>query len=287
MFSGETKAKVADELATRSAFLYHACQLQDFYTYLTLGGVSSRKLMDSKSLPFTKFDSDDNDKKHGSWDLVFGNFSDFGSSYHSGGKSVPNPYGPILIKIDPKAVLDANDFSVTLRSAGARDFNRDNESLKNLDAFKKIFTSSNGNFIKYKNALQTSFPDHNVGSSPEWSMKTSSELIPIEHFVSIIVDPIEHKAKSLFEEVQNLSKNYDKILGEMVQRTTVNRSFQNFITAIASGTDSIDELKKVSSLKEWADSITPIDWQLKRYVKYTNNGTISQLGVFSPPKKAS
>lgn len=243
--------------------------------------------MESRSLPFTKFESDEIDKSHGNWNLVFGNFSDFGSSYHNGGRSVPNPYGPILIKIDAKAVLDALDFSVTLRSAGAREFNRKNESLKSVADFKEIFASASGNFIKYKNELQKSFPKSNVGSSPEWSMETTDGLLPIEHFVAIIVDPIEYNSIHLFDDVRRLSSGYDRILGEMVRRPRVNENFKPLVAAIASGNGSISNLQNTERLKEWALSIAPIEWQLKRYVNYTNNGTIIHLGNFSPPKKVS
>src|SRR5262249_8889960 len=120
-------AKLVGLLKARGVSLYHACQLVDFRSYLALGGIPSRARLERGKLAFTAFESDTADHKNGVWDKVFVNLSDFGRTFASGGKGVPNPYGPILLKIRPEALLEASDLAICLRSASATDFNREAE----------------------------------------------------------------------------------------------------------------------------------------------------------------
>ncbi len=71
----------------REAKIYHACQYRDFKTYLELGGVPSRNLMESSGLPYTSFDTDDEDKTNEVWAKVFGNLSDFGFAFAKGSRN--------------------------------------------------------------------------------------------------------------------------------------------------------------------------------------------------------
>ena len=64
-------------------FLYHACQLSDFASYLSLGGIPSRALLETNGLPFTPFKTDTIDQENGVWDKVFINLSDFGHFFAS------------------------------------------------------------------------------------------------------------------------------------------------------------------------------------------------------------
>jgi hypothetical protein len=78
LISGKALSQIVAELSRRNVKLYHACQLVDFRSYLQLGGVSSRNLLTTRGLPYTKFDTDERDRENSVWRLVFFNLSDFG-----------------------------------------------------------------------------------------------------------------------------------------------------------------------------------------------------------------
>ena len=173
----------------RGVRFYHACQYKDFKTYLRLGGVPSRNLMENSGLDYTHFDTDDVDQDNSVWDKVFGNLSDFGLGFamfnHSEHTApLPNPYGPILLVFKPEVFLSAYDVAICLRSAGANRFNRENEALL-VEQVNKIFRYENVNeaiypsdrsSIKWKDALQEAFGIRGA-SSPEVSCIVNNEVL--------------------------------------------------------------------------------------------------------------
>jgi len=287
MFSKAQLNDVMELLSLRQVHFYHACQLQDFRSYLESGGICSRQTLETNGLHVTEFDTDSSDKSKGLWNLVFGNFNDFSSTFHWGQRAVPNPYGPILIKIDCKALIDALDFAVTLRSAGATDFSRTKESLSTLDDLEKIFYNPVDHEkpyqVKFAAALRAAFPGAKV-SSLEWSMAFPNGILPIEHFVEILVDPIMYQGVSLVDEVKRLSAGYDKILEELVVRKQCRDNFPKLIDAVGSGVTSLNQLRSNPDLHDWAESVSQLEYQFKRYSIYTQLGTLKVLGQLKPPK---
>lgn len=81
-------------IRSRGMFLWHACQLRDLASYLHVGGIPSRSLLNSQNLPFTRFQTDGEDRTNLVWDKVFVNLDDFGCWFAEGKAAVPNPYGP-------------------------------------------------------------------------------------------------------------------------------------------------------------------------------------------------
>ena len=148
-------------LGARNVKLYHACQLKDFESYLSLGGVPSRSLMEKHRMPFTKFDTDNEDCRNWVWDKVFVNLQDFGGTFQrslNSGKvnSVPNPFGPILLVLRPKALEQAEDVAVSLSSAGGKGFDRKEDSLDLAD-IDRLFLEPAGHRIKYRSGLSEEF----------------------------------------------------------------------------------------------------------------------------------
>ena len=88
--------------------MYHACQLRDFESYLKVGGIPSRQLLERRGLGFTAFDTDEQDHVNDVWSKVFLNLQDFGKLFDSGKDAVPNPYGPILIRVRPDVLQPTN-----------------------------------------------------------------------------------------------------------------------------------------------------------------------------------
>lgn len=291
MYKDKLLAEVMDILSARKCYLYHACQLKDFKTYLELNGIPSRGEMQSKAKEFTSFETDDEDQKNGVWNFVFGNFSDFSSSFHRGGRSIPNPYGPILIKLDPKFLLDADDFSVALRSAGAKGFNRNSESLETIEDLHKLFVKAQGEYgadwIKKKSDLVGDFPERNVTSSPEWSASFTNGLLSIDHFVNITVDPITIRSINLLDEVKRLSTGYHHHLGAIVSRTTVDKKLSPLVACV-DAQKTLDQVAEEEALKKWVSDIKDLKlgYQYRRYQKYLKDGTLDQMGVIDKPRSA-
>ena len=81
LLQGAELEKVVSLLDKRGVFFYHACQLKDFKTYVRIGGIPSRKLLETSGLPHTAFETDAADHDNGVWPKVFGNLTDFGLGF--------------------------------------------------------------------------------------------------------------------------------------------------------------------------------------------------------------
>lgn len=269
-------------LEVRDAYIYHACQLKDFRSYLKLGGIPSRNKLLSSNLEFTTFDTDKIDKNNNVWDKVFGNFSDFGREFTKEfSRSQPNPYGPIQIVLKPNALRSATDLSITLRSAGARDFDRDRECLKNTQEFNMIFqhidptdapTASQRKYIAFANELNTRFIKNN-SSSPEFNCVTPNELLNLDNIIYIIVDSCIYKNKDLLEEVKNLTNK--KIIARsyyhpdkeaiIKELSRLSETFDCKQHPLTSGNFASDKLKAWVADKN--------EFHYNRFISYLTNGT--------------
>jgi len=195
-------------LEEREAMLYHACQLKDFKSYVKLGGVPSRNKLFNSGLEYTFFDTDEIDKTNKVWDKVFGNFSDFGNNFpREGTKSLPNPYGPIQIVFKPTVLNQVSDVAISLRSAGARDFDRDVECLSDARELNSLFlhqekdtVPAQKKFMAYDAELNRRFGRKNC-KSPEFNCSVENEVLSFESCAYIVVDGCVYKGQSLVEEV--------------------------------------------------------------------------------------
>jgi hypothetical protein len=273
---------VVRTLEARDAHIYHACQLKDFRSYLKLGGIPSRNKLLNSNLEFTTFDTDKIDKNNNVWDKVFGNFSDFGREFTKEfSRSQPNPYGPIQIVLNSNALRSATDLSITLRSAGARDFDRDRECLKNTHEFNMIFqhidpthapTASQRKSIAFANELNTRFVRNN-SSSPEFNCVTPNELLNLNNAIYIIVDSCIYKNRYLMEEVKNLTnikviaRSYyhpdkEAIIKEL---SNLSATFDCKQQPLTSGSFASDKLKRWVADKN--------EFHYNRFISYLTSGT--------------
>ena len=114
MISGNEIQSLVNLLLEREVSIYHACQLTDFESYLALGGIPSRALLENRKLPFTPFETDTIDKENGVWDKVFGNLTEFGEIFADGKFWPPTVYGPIQFQLNPTVLLEASDCMSTI-----------------------------------------------------------------------------------------------------------------------------------------------------------------------------
>ena len=206
------KKRLVEIIRSRGMFLYHACQLKDFASYLRLGGIPSRLLLERQRVPFTPFETDKQDRRNFVWDKVFVNLDDFGCWFAEGRLAIPNPYGPVQLRIRSEVVFEANDVSVSLRSAGGRGFGREVESLS-IEEIAELYTRTRAyewwpgaeriEMSAVRHLLERRYGKDVKFSNPEMSCDMPSDLIPIEHIDGLVVDPIRVGGRNLIDLVRS------------------------------------------------------------------------------------
>ncbi|MEE4708846.1 hypothetical protein V2K55_24450 [Pseudomonas alliivorans] len=274
--------EIVKSLERRNALLYHACQLKDFRSYIQLGGVPSRNKLLTSKLDFTVFDTDKVDKKNDVWDKVFGNFSDFGREFtKETSNSQPNPYGPIQIVFKPNALRSTFDLSVSLRSAGARDFDRNKESIKNSQEFNMIFQyidpeqapgASQKKNIAFANELNARFNRNNC-FSPEFNCAAVNEILSFDDVIYIVVDACQYKGQDLFDEINALTNKKVFARDYLCQKKKAIITELSMLSATRNCTKQALLSGDFASekLKEWVRARN--DFHYDRFITYLTNGT--------------
>lgn len=292
MITGNDIQALVDLFEERQVFLYHACQLIDFESYISLGGIPSRALLESRQLGFTPFQTDAIDRENNMWDKVFVNLSDFGSPFAQGAKGVPNPYGPILFKLRPAALLEASDVAVCLWSAGAKGFNREHESLNTLEEIDRLFLhpSNSGTpkstDIKYRARLSEEFGRQKTKTQdPEISCTVPNGVLSTQHISFIGVDPYVTNNQKLLDWVNIIKQRYSLQFPIYERSRFSKRSRSSFYNEIAEQIDEqIPTLQALAHnnacsrpLRDWAEQILHLEWQFERYARYLRDGTLKPM----------
>ncbi len=301
MFKGNDIEQLVKLFNQRGVFLYHACQLADLQSYLSLGGIPSRACLENSLKNFTKFDTDDTDKANEVWGKVFVNLSDFGTTFAKspqGDSTVPNPYGPILLKIRPEALLESLDVAICLRSAGAKNFNREADSLTEIKDVERLFVnrfevgSHKNSLIKFRQKLKQEFPEFPWAADPEISCTFPNSRLPFSYVDSILVDPYIIKGNPLtlwMRSKLNLPNNVKvrereclvtrkNLLNDLViffdSNKTSELSLQQPISNLPSNLSQ--------SVKNWIINVSNknLKYQFNRFIKYLYNGTFLFLDKF-------
>jgi len=232
MFAGDSLKQLVDLLDERSVKFYHACQLQDFGSYLKIGGIPSREYLEQAGLPFTPFQTDAQDRVNGVWPKVFGNLHDIGRAFAEGSPYTPTVYGPILCVLTPEVLLEADDVAVCLRSAGGTDFNRDDESLNSIEEVDKLFFNRRAEVsiddpfyesklqeVRRAPELEPLFRDQRFRRggtlTPEVSCTVKKGFLSFGHLNSLTVDPVLVSGEMLRGNVETLWSNVlrDRTIG--------------------------------------------------------------------------
>jgi len=297
--TGNEKNRLVTLLNKRGVKIYHACQFKDFKTYLELNGIPSRNLMQKSGLSYTAFDTDDVDKTNGVWHQVFANLSDFGQGFSTGARNentapTPNPYGPILFEFSPEILLESNDIAICLRSAGGRNFNRDEESLKSAEEVNKIFKyenvdeapdSNSKSYIKFSHELKSRYSDP-LAMNPELSCMLDSEKFPLTHIERIVVDPYRVNWLNLVVLAQNIGRQFDPYLsiqkrGYKTNRLDIQQEIADFaidgctsIPDIACRNDTSDSLRDYISRIQRSRNM---EFFFDRFIKYLLHGTLLEM----------
>lgn len=293
MITGRNIGHLVELFEARDVKLFHACQFLDFLSYLRLGGIPSHDCLERANLPFTPLETDENDKVNGVWDKVFVNLSDFGKTFANGGNGVPNPYGPILIQVRPAILLEATDIAISLKSAGAPNFDREKEALKTLEDINRLFThprdagSPESHYIKFRAALREDF-QYPKAADPEISCSVPKGFLPFHHGTIVTVDPYIIRGRSLSYWVQQETRNYKWKLfvrertGRKPEWDSRKRLYNELSEVISAGTLLLQDLLQEDinpDIEEWAQTLggANLDLQFRRFARYLHYGTLEYI----------
>lgn len=285
----------------RGLKFYHACQYKDFKTYIHLGGVPSRNLMENSGLPFTPFDTDDTDRNNSVWNKVFGNLQDFGFGFAQGQRNpntapTPNPYGPVLLIFNPQVFREATDVAICLRSAGGRDFDRDQEALESAKEVNRIFSYENIEdapseyakaYIKRKEELRQTFGDQEA-ITPEVSCIVENERLSFTHLDKIIVDPYVINGQSLREKINTIKRNnhlngvvWARLYKREETRMEMKQELANLLVENFINIPQLIQNQTISEgLRDYAERIQrggEMTFFYNRFAKYLRTGTLLEL----------
>lgn len=295
MITGPGIRDLVKLLDFRNAFLYHACQYQDLLSYLRLGGIPSRQLLQSTNGAFTTFETDGNDQLNGVWDKVFVNLQDFGKMFGDGvdpipSRAVPNVYGPVLLCIWPEALCEAKDVAVCLRSAGARDFNREATALRTVVEIDGLFRfPPDQSFpfareVKRKDDLCIAYSHYPTGGNPEVSCTFDGGLLPLKYVGRIVVDPYTFGQRPLRESVASVldrasqKAHVQSRALECDSRSGLYVELGRIVQEHGASLSTLQTDATVSAiLRTWALSLNSLEAEYRQYTRfatYLREGTI-------------
>lgn len=276
MFEGNEIINLVELFAKRGVKLYHSAQYQDFLTYLELGGIPSRSLIEKHNLKMTKFISDENDQINNVWDKVFLNPLDFGDIFKRG-NGIPNVYGPISFVFTPHALLNANNVAICLRSAGCKEFNREEDTLKSINDVKRIFAYEysddphyffENSIIKFKKYLKKDFKMDYV-SDPEISLDIKNNLLGFaQYLLEVIVDPYNIDGILLVNKVSRKINEYN------VQTSVKERNLSGISSRILP--EIVNILKKDLPALFELENYSPIDSELSDWASRMREKRLGQ-----------
>ena len=287
MITGNDIQTLVNLFEDREVSLYHACQLLDFQSYLDLGGIPSRALLENRRAKFTPFVTDDTDRENSVWDKVFVNLEDFGESFARGKRSTPNPYGPILFQLRPSALLETPDVAVCLW-AGAKGFNREREALNTIADVNRLFlNSSNAPFpesthVKFINQLAKEFGKQKA-QGPDISCTVPDDILPAKYTIVVWVDPYIVNNQRLLDWVAKITRKYRgqfhirmRNCQDNLRANLYNEIAERIIGKIPSLNALVQDETCSPLLRNWARQIrmANLEWQFQRYAKYLHEGTL-------------
>jgi hypothetical protein len=242
--------------------------------------------LEQDGLSMTRFTSDSTDRENNVWDKIFLNLEDFGKIFANGRAGVPNVYGPILFRFRPNALYEMADVAVCLRSAGAKGFDRKQESLKSIEDVDRIFyypvndPQGRTAALKFKSKLRQSFGEG--AQSIEISCTNTEGVLSLFYLEDVVVDPYRLNDTRLSGVVSDTVQEAGSgsSVKERVTKVDI-QMYQHLLQGARSKPPKPTVLARMVSsayLKEWAREIESRGGILLhnyyRYLRYLYEGTV-------------
>ncbi len=251
--------------------LFHATNLTDFVAYWKAQGLLSRKRLEDQGQGFTRFFSDEKDKKLGVWDRAFGNLNDFGKYFWSYESATPNGYGPITLVFSRDVWAGLPDLKITKRTITS-----DEPEPIPCEEWPSICETVDG-VARFKSGY--------TGCE----VSTSTDLIPFSSLAYILVDPIRLGDVSLRDLIKSMIKvdenTFSLTEGRLIERAVYCEPQRDRITRLIEWSRSLrgsllEDNRPVheslpTELSEWFDGLE--EWKqriMASWLTYTYNGTL-------------
>jgi len=180
-----------DVLNQRGNSLFMACQLTDFFSFLSIGGICSKSYLEQSHLPFTNYDTNIHLKNNDCWDAHIFHLIDYGELFYRKAIHTPNPYGPILFNLKPDLLINAQN--VSMSNVSVRNEQFDWQACVNPispDTLNACYQYASDISFPEKSLLKENLVDRNniVGNVPEIICRFNQEIIPFSHVSLVAVD---------------------------------------------------------------------------------------------------
>ena len=256
-------------------------------------GSPARSLVERSGLSQTPFVTHAADRQHGTWDKIFCNLDDFGRSFAAGRRAVPNPIRPDRRTNSPDALLEALDVALTLRSAGAHDFDREGESLSTVDEVDLVYRHPAAAGVplsadtRFGEELRQAFSASQIeAKSAELSITHPAEMLPMAYVSMVCVEPIEFEGVELVDVVSGLLAEFETELTVRTRRIGERKVvWDDLVRLLANGPLPFAMVCNRADVRpttrEWLNAVRDRDlgWQFDRFASCLYDGTQRPMQV--------
>jgi len=169
MSNKEEITTIVDILKQRDTSLFMACQLKDFYAFLSMGGITTKEKLEKDDMPFAQYRTDDIQKANGFWNAHIFHIMDYGAQFYRNAKYLPNIDGPVLFHVKPDILLSAKSVEITDTSVR-------NEHFQAESQLKPISADAVNNC--YKNDASSSFPEKTLLKDELIENSRTGQMLP-------------------------------------------------------------------------------------------------------------
>ena len=285
MISGSDIEATVRLFESRSASLYHSCQLMDFESYLQVGAIASEKLLSARGLPATDRPEDAANKLQDENDIVF-SLSDHGTAFSKKLYAAPNPDGPIMFQLDPGVLKGAREIHVYLRPASAECRNEQQSMPLSGEDVEYLFRYTDQapypERLHIRNAVQIQEAFGTKGPMiPEIRCRMADETISLERVSATMVDNylvFKRQLRDWVYDVQ-LYRGASLPLKRRYCPVDIGGHLTDALAAaLLSGPPDLDELARAENeiLKQWAQQMKTRGLQddFRRYATAFRTGTL-------------
>jgi len=283
MLSKDEINKTVEMLIDRDAYFFHSCQLIDFKTYLLMGGIPTRELLENKKMLFSTYKSDDNLKSNNGTDKIILKFVDFGNQFFHKINTIPNPFGPIVLQIKPDVLLKAQEVTVYKKSMRSKDFD-ENNTINNVNDIDQLFKYDSNVPFPEKRQIRDELADYSgyeYDQAPEIVCTFENDILPIEFVTLASVDQYVIKRRQLShwsDEMRYATKFTFPTQRRYCPRAVCVDICADIYSNIVEEIPTLENIKKTSQkveVQKWCSLLmeTGKEEQFNLFVEYLRNWT--------------
>jgi hypothetical protein len=276
--------KAVDTLNQRGNSLFMACQLTEFFSFLSMGGICPKSSLEKAHLAFTNYDTDINMKKNGCWDAHIFHLIDYGELFYRKAIHTPNPYGPILFNLKPDLLKNARDVSMSHVSVRNEQF--DSKTCVNpisSETLTACYQYASDISFPEKSLLKDNLVDRNniAGIVPEIICRFDEEIIPFSQVSLVAVDHYivnNRQFQSWIDEIKVRAGQTFPLMRRYCPSSTAIHISMELGKLLIRGSVTIDDICQSSDerLQTWGKGLNNTDI-FDTYAKHLQSDTLLPL----------